>query len=168
MLLLVPDPWAALTFMAASSQTRPSSHGLIQTLALMWRSAFRKGKAAMPSGEKQQQLRRQSSALAGQQPRLTLAVAIAGSISSGCNLTRIQNTQVSLFAQNNAVAAAAVASVSVIAAESLAPVMCAAPACSFGAGVTQCTCSMLKCSLLNASTSRRASSVLCCVSTPAT
>jgi hypothetical protein len=57
MLLLVPDPWAALTYMAASSQTRPLSHGLIQTLALMWRSAFRKGKAAMPSGEQQQQLR---------------------------------------------------------------------------------------------------------------
>lgn len=44
----------ALTFIATSAQTRPSLLGLIQTLALMWRLAFRRGKAAMPSGELQQ------------------------------------------------------------------------------------------------------------------
>jgi hypothetical protein len=119
MLVLVLDPWAALTFMAASSQTRPSSHGLIQTLARMWRSAFRKGKAAMPSGEQQQQLRLSVICLRRlwvlQQPLLTPAFVIAGSVSSACSLMQIQSTQVSLFVSEQRIAAAAVAHASVTA-----------------------------------------------------
>eukprot|EP00882_Tetradesmus_deserticola_P026712 GHRQ01029493.1.p1 GENE.GHRQ01029493.1~~GHRQ01029493.1.p1 ORF type:complete len:112 (-),score=23.05 GHRQ01029493.1:23-358(-) len=76
---------------------RPSSHGLIQTLLLMWRLVFRKGKAAMPSGEQRQQQLSISYLRSGAAAAiLTFGYVIAGSTLSGCRMMQIPSTQVRL------------------------------------------------------------------------